>query len=119
MSEEKEEKNKEDTIKSESKNVNSQSVTLSLLSVHDYRKKIKKTKFTSKSNNRWIFIKEKNIQKEQNESNKLNNKKKIESNFDEEKVLKTLEKWKTLQKIIKEELFLEKLMIEKQRQDNS
>ena len=118
MSEEKEEKNKEDKIKSESKNDKPQPITLSLLSVHDFREKNKKTKFTSKSNNRWMLIKDKNVQKEQKENNKFNIKK-IEPNFDEEKVSNTLEKWKNLQKIIKEELSLEELLIEKQKQDNS
>ena len=45
--------------------------------------------------------------------------KKEKINLDEEKVSKTLEKWKNLQKSIKEEISLEELMIEKQRQDNS
>ena len=122
MSEEEKEKNKEDKTISENKINKPQISNLSLLSIHDFKERNKKTKFTSKSNNRWIFIKEKdnnqNNQKEQKECNNNLNIKKINTNI-EEKVSKTLEKWKNLQKTIKEELSLQELMIEKQKQDNS
>ena len=122
MSEEEKEKNKEDKKISENKINKPQTSNLSLLTIHDYKERNKKTKFTSKSNNRWIFIKEKdnnqNNQKEQKENSNNLNIKKINTNI-EEKVSKTLEKWKNLQKTIKEELSLEELMIEKQKQDNS
>ena len=119
MINEEEEKNKEEEkTNKDVKSNKSQISTLSLLTIHDLKEKNKKTKFTSKSNNRWIFIKEKKDSQIQQKDNNINIKK-IESHFDEEKVSKTLEKWKNLQKYIKEEISLEELMFEKQRQDNS
>ena len=114
-----EEKNNEEEIKLEKKNIPQSS--LSLLTLHDFKENNKKTKFTPKSNNRWIFIKEKkdNINQKENIIKDNCNIKTIESNIDEEKVSKTLDKWKDLQKSIKEELSLVELMIEKQQQDNS
>ena len=113
MSEEEKEKNKEE------KNLKPQQSTLSLLTIHNYHERNKKTKFTSKANNRWIFIKENSNQSASKEISQVNIKKVETDKIDEEKVGKTLEKWRNLQKSIKEELSLEELMIEKQRQDNS
>ena len=115
--EEEKEKNKEENIIQENK-INKPKSTLSLLSVHDFKERNKKTKFTPKSNNRWIFIKENKDKQNQELENNLKIRK-IDSNIDEEKLGKTLKKWKNLQKSIKEELSLEELIIEKQRQDNS
>ena len=113
MSDEEKEKNKED-IK-----IKPQTSTLSLLTVHNYNERNKKTKFTSKANNRWIFVKQNSPQNTSKEANNINIKKVETEKIEEEKVGKTLEKWKNLQKTIKEELSLEELMIEKQKQDNS
>ena len=118
INEEKEKNKEEENINKEVKSNKSKISTLSLLTIHDLRERNKKTKFTSKANNRWVFVKEKkDSQIQQNDNNfKI---KKIESHIDEEKVSKTLEKWKNLQKYIKEEISLEELLFEKQRQDNS
>ena len=113
MSDEEKEKNKED------KNSKPQPSTLSLLTIHNYHERNKKTKFTSKANNRWIFIKENSNQSISKEVNQVNIRKVETEKIDEEKVGKTLEKWRNLQKSIKEELSLEELLIEKQKQDNS
>ena len=117
---EEEEKNNdnENNINLETK-IDEPKYSLSLLSIHDFQEKRKKTNFTSKTNNRWIYIKDKKDNINPKEAQNEINNKEIDSNLDEEKVLKTLEKWKNLQKSIKEELSLEELMIEKQKQDNS
>ena len=151
------EKNKEDKDANQEKNINIPQLSFSVLTIHDFKEKNKKTKFTPKSNNRWILvpIKKENKDKkeviasdkeEKNNNNNSNKKeeqneiidndlniekdktkenqnevkaKKSKINSDEEKVSKTLEKWKNLQKSIKEEISLEELMIEKQKQDSS
>ena len=117
---EEEEKNNdnENNINLETK-IDEPKYSLSLFSIHDFQEKRKKTNFTSKTNNRWIYIKDKKDNINPKEAQNEINNKEIDSNLDEEKVLKTLEKWKNLQKSIKEELSLEELMIEKQKQDNS
>ena len=151
------EKNKEDKDANQEKNIKIPQLSFSVLTIHDFKEKNKKTKFTPKSNNRWILvpIKKENKDKkeviasdkeEKNNNNNSNKKeeqneiidndlniekdktkenqnevkaKKSKINSDEEKVSKTLEKWKNLQKSIKEEISLEELMIEKQKQDSS
>jgi len=143
------EKNKEDKNANQEKSLNKSQLSFSLLTIHDFKEKNKKTKFTSKSNNRWILVPIKKENKDKNEiksleneedkrkskepQNKINNNdlniekenqnginiKKVKVNLDEEKLSKTLEKWRNLQKSIKEEISLEELMIEKQKQDNS
>ena len=149
------EKNKEDKDANQEKNKNNSQLSFSVLTMHEFKEKNKKTKFTPKSNNRWILVpikkedkdkkevitsdkdknKDDNHNKEEqnkiidNDSNIEKDKtmesqnevdvKKSKINSDEEKVMKTLEKWKNLQKSIKEEISLEELMIEKQKQDSS
>ena len=110
-----EEKNNENNIIIEEKN-NNQKSELTLLTLDEYNKKNRLTKFTPKSNKKWIFFHPKNIN--------INNEKKIE-NTESNKIIpkkdntEIIEKWKELQKSIKETLSLEELMIEKQMQDNS
>ena len=110
-----EEKNNENNIIIEEKN-NNQKSELTLLTLDEYNKKNRLTKFTPKSNKKWIFFHPKNINN--------NNEKKIE-NTESNKIIpkkdntEIIEKWKELQKSIKETLSLEELMIEKQMQDNS
>ena len=87
---------------------------LTLLTLDEYDNRKKLTKFTSKSNKRWIYFKPKIINPEEN--NKILESKKQAQRPDNSKIL---EKWKELQKSIKEEISLEELMIEKQMQDNS
>ena len=139
---EEKEKNKEDKDANQEKNINKSQLSFSLLTMHDFKEKNKKTKFTPKSNNRWILVpnkkenKDKNdiipIDKKEQQNDNNNNELSIGKdkakenqnlinikNVNEEKVSKTLEKWKNLQKSIKEEISLEELSIEKQRQDNS
>ena len=153
------EKNKEDKDANQEKNINKPQLSFSVLTIHDFKEKNKKTKFTPKSNNRWILVPIKNENKNKkevidsdkkeekdnnnNDNNKKEEQKEINDNdlnlekdkskenqneinvkkekikLDEEKVSKTLEKWKNLQKSIKEEISLEELMIEKQKQDSS
>ena len=108
-----EDKNNETKIIIEQKE-ESQKSELTLLTVDEYNKKNRLTKFTPKSNKKWKFFQPKNnnIIKEEKEKNN-ESKKETEDNS------KILEKWKELQKSIKETLSLEELMIEKQMQDNS
>ena len=89
---------------------------LSLLTLEEYDKRKKLTKFTPKSNKRWIYFQPKINIINQEENIKLIDSKKVAQR---EESLKILEKWKELQKSIKEEISLEELMIEKQMQDNS
>ena len=112
MSEEK--KNDENTIIIEPKQ-NIEKSQLSLLTFDEYNKKNSLTKFTRKSNKKWIYFqpKLKNINPEEKQILESTNIEKKEDNS------KVLDKWKELQKSIKEAISLEELMIEKQMQDNS
>ena len=110
-----EEKNHENKIIIEQKE-DFQRSELTLLTLDEYNKQNRLTKFTPKSNKKWRFFqpKDNNINKKEQGKNK-ESKKLIEK----ENNSKILEKWKELQKSIKETLSLEELMIEKQMQDNS
>ena len=113
MSEE-EKNNDENEIIIENKEKKPKSQLL-LLTLDEYNKKNSLTHFTPKSNKRWIYYHpKKNINSE--EANKILENNKLELKPDNSQIL---EKWKELQKSIKEEISLEELMIEKQMQDNS
>ena len=100
----------------EKKDENNQKSLLTLLTLDEYYQKYKKTKFTPKSNKRWIYFKPKKKDITPEVINKIINSNKSEL-IPENNII--IEKWKDLQKLIKEEISLEELMIEKQMQDNS
>ena len=110
-----EEKNHENKIIIEQKE-DFQRSELTLLTLDEYNKQNRLTKFTPKSNKKWRFFQPKNNNIIKEEQGKNKESKKL---IEKENNSKILEKWKELQKSIKETLSLEELMIEKQMQDNS
>ena len=110
-----EEKNHENKIIIEQKE-DFQRSELTLLTLDEYNKQNRLTKFTPKSNKKWRFFQPKNNNINKEEQGKNKESKKL---IEKENNSKILEKWKELQKSIKETLSLEELMIEKQMQDNS
>ena len=110
-----EEKNHENKIIIEQKE-DFQRSELTLLTLDEYNKQNRLTKFTPKSNKKWRFFQPKNNNINKEEQGKNKESKKL---IEKENNSKILEKWKELQKSIKETLSLEELMIEKQMLDNS
>ena len=95
---------------------NNQKSELKLLTLDEYRKKKNLTKFTPKSNKRRIYFQPKINHINHEENIKILQPNNLEIKPDN---LKIIEKWKELQKSIKEAISLEELMEEKQMQDNS
>ena len=114
MEEEEEKNNKNEIIINQNEN-NKKSEFL-LLTMDEYEKKKRLSKFTPKSNKRWIYYQPKKNIINSEEKNKIIDSNKIELKPDNSKIL---EKWKELQKSIKEAISLEELTTEKQMQDNS
>ena len=110
-----EEKNNEPEIIIEKKDDLKKS-ELKLMTLDEYNKKNRLTNFTPKSNKKWIFFQPKKNNVINEEQNKKEEPDKLLEKKDNSKIL---EKWKELQKSIKETLSLEELMVEKQMQDNS
>ena len=110
-----EEKNNEPEIIIEKKDDLKKS-ELKLMTLDEYNKKNRLTNFTPKSNKKWIFFQQKKNNVINEEQNKKEEPDKLLEKKDNSKIL---EKWKELQKSIKETLSLEELMVEKQMQDNS
>ena len=113
MSEEDKEKNRNEIIE---KNQNEKKSHLLLLTLDEFINKKKLTKFTSKSNKKWIYFQPKNDIINLENNNKALEPIKLEQKSNNSMIL---ENWKELQKSIKEKISLHELMIEKQMQDNS
>ena len=89
------EKNKEDKDANQEKNIKIPQLSFSVLTIHDFKEKNKKTKFTPKSNNRWILVPIKYENKEQKEviaSDKKDQKEEKDNNNNNKKEEQNLEK---------------------------
>ena len=111
-----EEEKKNDVNEIVGKNRKEQTNHLLLLTLDEYNNKNKLTKFSSKSNKRWIYFQPKNNIINFEENKKISEQIKLGHKSDNSIIL---ENWKELQKIIKEKMSLHELMVEKQMQDNS